>query len=135
MEAILNKVFKDLGYDTEIKVIKSNKEADFQCDDCFKLAKIYHKSPMEIGQAVVEALKKEPNFSDYFQEVTFALPGFINIKVSDKYICKQLKTLMKKDILGSTPENETIVIDYGGPNVAKPLHVGHLRHSDYWSSY
>ena len=127
MKELFNKVFKELGYENDTIIIRSNKDADFQCDDCFKLAKTYHKAPMVIGQEVVEAINKENDFADYFKEVTFAAPGFINIKVSDKYICKQFKELMEKPLLGATPEHQMVVVDYGGPNVAKPLHVGHLR--------
>ncbi len=127
MKEIFDKVFKKLGYDNDTIIIKSNKDADYQCDDCFKLAKTYHKAPMVIGNEVVEAINKEENFSDFFKEVTFAVPGFINIKASDKYICEKFKKLMEAPILGATKENQTIVVDYGGPNVAKPLHVGHLR--------
>lgn len=125
MQEIFTKVFKQLGYDVTAKIIKSNK-ADFQCDDCFKLAKIYHKAPIAIATEVVETINKEKNFKDYFSSVT-TTAGFINIKVSDKFICTSLNELMKKEILGAEKENETIVVDYGGPNVAKPLHVGHLR--------
>lgn len=127
MQELFNKVFADLNYNIEPKIIKSNKEADFQCDECFKLAKEYHKAPFMIAEEVVEKIKQEPNFEDYFKEVTVAKPGFINIVVSDKYICENLKELMDKEILGATKEDKTIVVDYGGPNVAKPLHVGHLR--------
>ena len=127
MEQLFEKVFKELGYDVTPKVVKSNKDADFQCDDCFKLAKEYHKAPVMIAGEVVEKLKSEPEFDDYFKEVSVAGPGFINIIVSDKYINEQLRKLMDKENLGATKEDKTIVIDYGGPNVAKPLHVGHLR--------
>ncbi|MCI9585457.1 MAG: arginine--tRNA ligase [Bacilli bacterium] len=127
MQELFNKVFADLNYNIEPKIIKSNKEADFQCDECFKLAKEYHKAPFMIAEEVVEKIKQEPNFEDYFKEVAVAKPGFINIVVSDKYICENLKELMDKEILGATKEDKTIVVDYGGPNVAKPLHVGHLR--------
>lgn len=127
MEQLFEKVFKELGYDITPKVVKSNKDADFQCDDCFKLAKEYHKAPVMIAGEVVEKLKSEPEFDNYFKEVSVAGPGFINIIVSDKYINEQLRQLMTKEILGATKEDKTIVVDYGGPNVAKPLHVGHLR--------
>ncbi len=127
MEQLFEKVFKELGYDVTPKVVKSNKDADFQCDECFKLAKDYHKAPVMIAGEVVDKLKAEPEFDNYFKEVSVAGPGFINIIVSDKYINDQLRKLMGKEILGATKEDKTIVIDYGGPNVAKPLHVGHLR--------
>lgn len=127
MEKIFEKVFKELGYDITPKVVKSNKDADFQCDDCFKLAKEYHKAPFMIANEVVNKINEESDFSDYFKEVSVAGPGFININVSDKYINDNLRQLMNKEILGATKEDKTIVVDYGGPNVAKPLHVGHLR--------
>ncbi len=127
MEELFEKAFKNLGYDITPKIVKSNKDADFQCDDCFKLAKDYHKAPFMIASEVVNQIKNDINFDNYFKEVNVANPGFINIRVSDKYICSNLRQLMDKDILGATKENKTIVVDYGGPNVAKPLHVGHLR--------
>ena len=127
MKEIFNDVFKKLGYDVDVKIIKSNKDADFQCDDLFRIAKKYHKSPMEIGNEIVEEINNLSNFSKYFKEVVFALPGFINIKVSDQYICDQLRLLMQKEKFGVIKGNKKIVLDYGGPNVAKPLHVGHLR--------
>ena len=126
MENLFNEVFQKLGYEVKVKISKSN-NADFQCDDLFKLAKTYHKAPMEIGLEFEEEIKKLNNFNDYFKEIFISKPGFININVSDTYINNELKSLMTKPILGSTKEDKTIVIDYGGPNVAKPLHVGHLR--------
>ena len=126
LENILNETLKSLDYDYEAKVVRSNIEGvDFQCDDAFKLAKIYHKAPFSIAEEVVDKLKK--NFNGYFKEVSVSKPGFINIVVSDSLINKSLIELMNKEKLGAAIEDKTIVLDYGGPNIAKPLHVGHLR--------
>lgn len=128
LEDILNQVFKKLGYEVDAKVVKSKEEnVDFQCDNLFSLAKEYHKAPLVIGEDIVKTINEMDDFSLYFNSVTLAKPGFINICVSDEFINKMLKELMNKDKFGIEEEHNTIVIDYGGPNVAKPLHVGHLR--------
>ena len=128
LEKKLSDVLKELDYELEVKVIKSKEEnVDFQCDDLFKLAKKYHKAPMVIGEEIIEKLNSIDNFDDYFKSVTLAKPGFINMVVSDKLINECLRGLMKEDKFGIEEDNKTIVVDYGGPNVAKPLHVGHLR--------
>lgn len=128
LEEILKNTMQKLNYNYEPKIIKSNVEGvDFQCDDAFKLAKEYHKAPIIIAEEIVSKLKGDKNFDNYFKEVTASKPGFININVSDMLINKSLKQLIAEEKFGVNKENETIVLDYGGPNVAKPLHVGHLR--------
>ena len=130
LEEVLNEVGKKLGYE-DLHVIISNRPevSDYQCDDCFKLAKTFHKSPMVIGEELVEEIKKHEKSKEYFKEVTFAPPGFINFKLSDEFINQVLRKMNEEDKFGIvTPEHpETFVLDYGGPNIAKPLHVGHMR--------
>ena len=118
-------------YDVELKVIKSNRKelCDYQCNDSFALAKELHKSPVEIGEDIVSEINCFSNFNDYFKRVEFVKPGFINITVSDNFvnnILKQMNDNIKYNL--RQPDSiETYFLDYGGPNVAKPLHVGHLR--------
>lgn len=130
LEKILTKAFLDSGYEVEAKVILSNRPdlCDYQCDDAFKLAKAYHTSPIEIGEKVVNTLQNFEDFSMYFQEVIFVKPGFINMVLNDQFINFCL-TAMANDASFNLPKEEsmTYILDYGGPNVAKPLHVGHLR--------
>ena len=131
LSLVITNVANKLGYNESLRVIKSNRPelCDYQCDDVFKLVKLYHKSPSEIGNELVEEINKIDNFSDYFEKVEFCNPGFINITVSNKCINNALITMNNTDkfYLPKVDNPMTYVIDYGGPNVAKPLHVGHLR--------
>jgi len=130
LEQLLGETFIKLGYEITPRVITSNRPdlCDYQCDNAFNLAKVYHKSPIEIGNNIVNTLREIDNFEDYFEEVTFAAPGFINMKVSNKFINKYVR-ILNDDIKALLPKekSETFVLDFGGANVAKPLHVGHMR--------
>lgn len=130
LKSIVKKFFNECGYDCDIKVSKSNRPdlCDYQCDDVFKLAKMYHKSPIEIGTNVVEKINNYSEFDKYFKKVEFASPGFINIIVSDSLINTILNDMINNPNFNiKTSTKERFILDYGGPNVAKPLHVGHLR--------
>lgn len=112
------------------KIIKSNRPdlCDYQFDGIFKLAGKLHKNPMEIGEEVVEKLKSIPECQDKFSNIECVRPGFINFTLSDNYINSLLNNMLTKEKFNvEMPKKETIVLDYGGANVAKPLHVGHLR--------
>lgn len=124
----LKKVFKALGYDQDQAVVSISKRQDlceYQCNSIFKLAKENKKSPVEIGNIIVDAINKDAN--EIFKKVEFVAPGFINIDVSDTYKAKMLDELINSDKLVTAFDKKTYMLDYGGPNVAKPLHVGHLR--------
>ena len=132
LENILTKVANELGYEIEkMNVINSNRPdlCDYQCDDVFKLAKAYHKSPIEIGNQIVEKINELEDFNNYFDKVTFTPPGFINMSISNNLINETLKLMSNnpKFNINKPTTIETFVVDYGGPNVAKPLHVGHMR--------
>ncbi len=126
----VSEIFKKNGYEIDVTISKSDRPelCDMQCNDVFKLAKEYKDSPINIGNKLVEAINSENEINKYFKKVEFCPPGFINFTLSDEYINKYLK-IFNKDIKNSIklPDKEKIVIDYGGPNVAKPLHVGHMR--------
>lgn len=132
LEALITKITNKLGYKvSKMRVIKSNRPnlCDYQCDDVFKLAKEFHKNPLMIGEEIVRELNAIDEFHFYFTSVEFVHPGFINMSLSDEFINHNIKELINSGTLGIEKTNyeETFVLDYGGPNVAKPLHVGHMR--------
>ena len=132
---ILNNIFKsvlkDLSLDTSSSVIKSNRPelCDYQFDGVFNIARINHENPITIGEKITNKINQLPDFNEYFKTVEFVKPGFINIIISDKLINKLVLKVNTEENLGmKKPEKiETYFLDYGGPNIAKPLHVGHLR--------
>lgn len=131
LQNLLAKAIKEAGYDLIPSVILSNRPdlCDYQCDDCFKLAKMYGESPIVIGNKIVSCLQSLENFNDYFKEVTFANPGFINLTLSNTFISKYVRLMEEKEKFNFKPldKKELFYLDYGGANIAKPLHVGHLR--------
>ena len=97
---------------------------DYQINDAMKLAKAFHKNPREIAEAIKTELEK-----DYrFENINIAGPGFINISISNKALVEFLNDLnqdVRKNL--DSKGNKKVLIDYGGANIAKTLHVGHLR--------
>ncbi len=97
--------------------------ADFQCNGAFQAAKALRKNPREIAAAIQEHLATDPAF----EEVTVAGPGFINVRLTNEFLSKKLQQLDFENVIDEGEKPETMIFDYGGPNIAKPLHVGHLR--------
>ena len=124
----LSSAFEKAGYDPSYgKVGVSNRPdlCEYQCNGAMAGAKAYKKAPFMIADDVVSNLAD----SKVFSMKEMVKPGFINLKVSEEFLADYLKEMEKDEKLGAdtAKEPKTIVIDYGGPNVAKPLHVGHLR--------
>ena len=124
----LSAAFEKAGYDSSYgKVGVSNRPdlCEYQCNGAMAGAKAYKKAPFMIADDVVGNLTD----SKVFSMKEMVKPVFINLKVSEEFLADYLKEMEKDEKLGAdtAQEPKTIVIDYGGPNVAKPLHVGHLR--------
>ncbi len=123
----MGKAFEKAGYAADLgKVTVSNRPdlCEYQCNGAMAGAKQYHKAPIMIANEVASALEG----GDVFSEVSAVAPGFLNLKLSEEFLAAYLKEMRVADKFGFEAEGkETVVIDYGGANVAKPLHVGHIR--------
>lgn len=120
--------FVKAGYDEKYGMISVSNRPDlcqYQCNGAMAAAKEYKKAPIMIANDVVSGLAKE----SIFEKIEAVNPGFINISVSGDFLAEQAEKMNEEERFGvELPEKQkTIVIDYGGANVAKPLHVGHLR--------
>jgi len=127
VENDITKIVQNLGYEVDkITLVPSGRKelGEFQINDAFTLAKENHKNPREIAEKIVTELKKD----DRFENLNIAGAGFINLSFSESFYLEFLKELEKdiKNNLDLEPKKK-IIIDYGGANVAKVLHVGHLR--------
>lgn len=124
----VGKAFEACGYRKELgRVTISNRPdlCEYQCNGAMAGAKEYKKPPFKIAGEVVEILKDNV----VFEKVEVVNPGFLNMNVSAETLKNYLNESEKADKFGmeAPAKKQTIMIDYGGPNVAKPLHVGHLR--------
>lgn len=126
--AAVSEAFVNCGYEAEYgKVTISNRPdlCEYQCNGAMAGAKKYHCAPIQIANKVAESLKEQ----ELFSEVNAVNPGFLNLRLAPAYVQEYLQAMADDERLGCdrTENPKTIIIDYGGPNVAKPLHVGHLR--------
>ena len=128
ISAEVSAAFAAAGFDADYgNVTVSNRPdlCEFQCNGSLPAAKQYKAAPIKIAQAVAQALAG----SEMFSSVDACMPGFINLKLSGAYLRDYLREMQAAPRFGLAPEAvpRKVVMDYGGPNVAKPLHVGHLR--------
>jgi len=124
---IIKKAFNDAGYDDNFGQVSISNRPDlceFQCNGALMAAKQYHKAPIAIANEVAEKIEE-----GFFESVLVAPPGFINLKISSKALLKHVTGMFGDEKFGfeTLGNNKKVIIDYGGANVAKPLHVGHLR--------
>ena len=125
--AKMQKAFEEAGYEASFgRVTVSNRPdlCEYQCNGALAAAKQYKCAPIAIANAVAEKLEK----SD-FSMIEAVMPGFINLKLSDTFLQAYLEGMRTAPDFGVQKfgAGKTVVVDYGGPNVAKPLHIGHLR--------
>ncbi len=125
---LFGQAFNNAGYAPELGRVVVSARPDlcqYQCNGAMSAAKQYHKAPVAIANDVAANLPE----NDIVDSVNVVAPGFVNITVKDAFISQYLNEMSLAENCGFTPSEapQTVVIDYGGPNVAKPLHVGHLR--------
>lgn len=128
LTVIVSDAFDKCGYDSKLGAVTASDRLDlcqFQCNGAFAGAKLYKKAPFMIADDVAKVLQSEGIFS----KVDVVKPGFLNLTLSDDYMLKLTKEIEADKFCGvpQAEKPQTIIIDYGGPNVAKPLHIGHLR--------
>lgn len=123
----MQKIVAKAGYEIENLVLQPSGRRDlgqFQLNDAMTLAKTYHKAPRMIAEDIVKVLEEDGRFTN----LNIAGPGFINITLKDEYLGKLLTEIyLDKSKNIDKREKRKIILDYGGANVAKALHVGHLR--------
>ena len=123
----LKEDIKKAGYDVENPAIETSNRKDlgeYQLNDAMPLAKTYHENPREIAEKIKAVLDQDSRL----ENINIAGPGFINFSLSESYAIEILNRMHKDVFENIDKEKEKmIVIDYGGANVAKALHVGHLR--------
>lgn len=126
LEQDIKKILKELGYDEDVQIVASNRAdlGDYQFNGCMKIAGANHTNPRELADKIVEKLSNNSSYKN----INVAGPGFINTSFSDETLINymnELKDDFNKNLYKQ--EGQTIFLDYGGANIAKELHVGHLR--------
>ncbi len=130
LSVIAGAAFQSEGLDAAYGLVRFSDRKDlaqFQCNGAMAAAKAAKSNPRAVAEKIVAALQTDKTFS----KVEIAGPGFINLTVTDEYLQRHVSAIAGDERSGVAPlfGGETVMLDYGGPNVAKPMHVGHLRSS------
>lgn len=128
LSEIVSQAFEIAGYDPSLGIVTASDRLDlcqFQCNGAFAAAKLCHKAPFVVAEQVAQILEND----SVFAKVEVAKPGFLNLTLNDSYLLEQANAIAQDPHLGvpQAQKPDTIILDYGGPNIAKPLHIGHLR--------
>lgn len=128
LQQVVSAAFESCGYDGALGTVSVSDRQDlcqFQCNGAFAGAKQYRKAPLVIAQEVAAVLQQNP----IFEKAEVCRPGFLNLTLTDACFLEHIGAIASDEHLGIPQEGQgkTIVLDYGGPNLAKPLHIGHLR--------
>lgn len=130
---ILTKASKKANYDNALSVTpcELTNFGDYQCTDAMGLAKLYHKAPVSIAQDIISQVDDK-----IIKSISVAGPGYINITINEEFLSHYIVEYMKEldGLASSRVQKKKTIIDYGGANVAKPLHVGHLRSANIGES-
>lgn len=126
IEEFIKPIFDSFNYDFYVSESNKKEICDYQINSLFRIAKELKVNLLEIGTTITKKINELKNFDEYFKEVSF-LNGFINIIISDKFINKWINKSLNNLGVNKVESDELYFLDYGGPNIAKPLHIGHLR--------
>jgi len=132
LSVFFEKAFIDAGADAALGFVQKADRPDlahFQCNGALKAAKALGKNPRQIAEETIAAVQSADGAADVFEKMEIAGPGFINITLKPAYLTQCLSDMFAQSNfgMGSIGTGETVILDFGGPNVAKQMHVGHLR--------